>query len=90
VPAFLRKIVKYATNKSVSTTRAYLAMLCVVVGVIVTITIVYSGIKNGLISIGRNPLAKKSIVFNLLIATIVSVVIFGISLGAAYAIVISQ
>lgn len=90
VPAFLRKIVKFATNKSVSATRIYLAMLCVVVGVIVTVTIIYSGIKNGFISIGRNPLAKKSIVFNLIMAIIVSVIIFGLSLGAAYAIVISQ
>jgi hypothetical protein len=90
VPAFLGKIVKFTTNKSVSATRVYLAMLCVVVGVIVTITIIYSGIKNGLISIGRNPLAKKSIVHNLLKVIIVSVIIFGLSLGAAYFIVINR
>lgn len=90
VPAFLGKIVKFTTNKAVSATRVYLAMLCVVVGVIVTITVVYSGIKNGLISIGRNPLAKKSIVRNLTMVIIVSVVIFGLSLGAAYAVITSR
>lgn len=90
VPAFLNKLTKFATNKTVSASRIYLGMLCVVAGLIVTITIIYSGVKNGFISIGRNPLAKRTIDLNLLRVVAISVVIFAISLGAAYAIITTQ
>ena len=90
VPAFLNKLTKFATNKTVSASRIYLGMLCVVAGLVITITIIYSGIKNGFISIGRNPLAKRAIVVNLARVVAIAVVIFAISLGAAYAIISSQ
>ena len=90
VPAFLNKLTKFATNKTVSASRIYLGMLCVVAGLVITITIIYSGIKNGFISIGRNPLAKRAIVVNLVRVVAIAVVIFAISLGAAYAIISSQ
>lgn len=87
VPTFLNKITKFATNKYVSASRIYLSMLCVVAGLILTITIVYSGIKNGFISIGRNPLAKRVIVLNLVRVVLISLGIFVVSLGVAYVIV---
>ena len=59
LPSFLKNVTKFATNKSVSATRVYISMAIVLAGVILTITIIYSGVRNGLISIGRNPLAKK-------------------------------
>ncbi|MGH7234200.1 MAG: hypothetical protein ACREF7_02020, partial [Candidatus Saccharimonadales bacterium] len=90
VPAFITKLTKFATNKSVSASRVYLGMLCVVAGLIITITIIYSGIKNGFISIGRNPLAKKAISLNLIRVVAISIVIFAISLGSAYAIITTQ
>ncbi len=90
VPAFINKLTKYATNKSVSASRIYLGMLSVVAGLIITITIVYSGIRNGFISIGRNPLAKRAIAMNLIRVVVIAIVIFAASLGAAYAIITSQ
>ncbi len=90
VPAFINKLTKYATNKSVSASRIYLGMLCVVAGLIITITIVYSGIRNGFISIGRNPLAKRAIAVNLIRVVAIAIVIFATSIGAAYAIITTQ
>ena len=89
IPSILSNITKYATNKSVSATRVYLGMLCVLAGMVVTITLIYSAIKSSFISIGRNPLAKKAIMLNLIRVLIISILIFGISLGAAY-LIISQ
>lgn len=89
VPVFLSKITKYATNKSVSATRVYLGMLCVLAGVIITVTLIYSSIKNSFISIGRNPLAKKAIAMNLIRVLAIALIVFAISLGAAY-LIISQ
>ncbi len=87
VPTFLSNLTKFATNKSVSADRIYLGMLCVVAGIIITISIVYAAIKNGFISIGRNPLAKKAIVLNLFKVVIVALVVFVVSLGGAYLII---
>ncbi len=87
VPVFLSRITKFATNKSVSATRIYLGMLCVLAGLVVTITLVYSAIKNGFISLGRNPLAKRSIAINLIRILVIALVIFAVSLGGAYLII---
>lgn len=87
VPTFLSNLTKFATNKSVSASRIYLGMLCVVAGLIIATSIIYSGIKNGFISIGRNPLAKKVIAVNILKVVLISLSIFAISLGAAYIII---
>lgn len=88
VPVFLGKITKFATNKSVSAARIYLSLIIVLVGVIVAITVIYSGVKSGIISLGRNPLAKKTISGGMLKVIGVGVIIFAASLGAAYAILL--
>lgn len=87
VPAFLSNLTKFATNKTVSADRIYLGMLCVLAGIIITTSIVYAAIKNGFISIGRNPLAKRAIIFNLFKVIVVALVVFIVSLGGAYLII---
>lgn len=84
LPTFLKNITKFATNKNVSATRVYLSLLILLAGVILTITIIYSAVKNGIISLGRNPLAKRAIGGSLFRLIIVAVIIFAISLGVAY------
>ncbi len=88
LPAFLKKITKFATNKSVSALRVYLSMFIVLAGVILAITIIYSGVRNGLISLGRNPLAKKTISGSLIRVALFGIIIFAISLGVAYAVLL--
>lgn len=84
LPTFLKNITKFATNKNVSATRVYVSLLILLAGVILTITIIYSAVKNGIISLGRNPLAKRAIGGSLFRLIIVAVIIFAISLGVAY------
>ena len=88
LPTFLGKITKFATNKSVSAARVYLSMFIVVLGMVVTITIIYSGVRSGLISLGRNPLAKKVINGGIVKVVVVGTLIFAASLGAAYAVLL--
>lgn len=88
LPTFLEKVTRFATNKSVSAIRVYLSMFIVLVGIVLTITIIYSGVKNGIISLGRNPLAKKTISGSLVRVVAFGVIIFAISLGAAYAVLL--
>jgi len=84
LPTFLKSITKFATNKNVSATRVYLSLLILLAGVILTITIIYSAVKNGIISLGRNPLAKRAIGGSLFRLIIAAIIIFAISLGVAY------
>jgi hypothetical protein len=88
LPNILIKVTKFATNKSVSASRVYLSLLIVLAGVVVASTMVYAGVKNGIISLGRNPLAKKAIGGSLLRLILVAIIIFAISLGVAYAILL--
>lgn len=88
LPTFLEKVTRFATNKSVSAIRVYLSMFIVLVGIVLTITIIYSGVKNGIISLGRNPLAKKTIGGSLVRVVVFGIIIFAISLGAAYAVLL--
>ena len=84
IPAFLSKLTRFATKKSVSATRVYLTLFIVLVGIIVAVTIIYSGVKNGIISLGRNPLAKKVIYGSIIRTALIGIAIFALSLAAAY------
>ena len=87
VPAVISQLTHFATNKSVSGDRVYLGLACVVAGLIIAVTILYAAIKNGFISIGRNPLVKRTIIISLLRVVFIAIIIFVASLAAAYAII---
>ena len=57
----LQNLVKSLTGHSVSTTRALISLLVAVVASIALITLMYASIYGGIISIGRNPLAKYAV-----------------------------
>lgn len=88
VPTFLKNITKFATNKSVSALRVYVSLLIVLAGVVLTVTIIYAGVKNGIISLGRNPLAKKVIGGGMVRIVLLAIIIFAISLAAAYGVLL--
>ncbi len=90
VPVFIGKIAKFATNKSVSTGRVYVSLLIVMLGVIVAMTIIYSGVKSGITSLGRNPLAKKEISGGIIKVIGAGIIIFIASLGTAYVILLNR
>ncbi len=87
VPAVLSQLTHFATNKSVSAERIYLGLACVAAGLIIAVTILYAAIKNGFISIGRNPLVKRTIIFSLFRVVVIAIIIFLASLAAAYFII---
>lgn len=88
LPTALKDITKFATNKSVSATRVYLSLLIIVAGIIIVITVIYAGVRNGIISLGRNPLAKKAIGGSLFRLVLAAIIIFALSLGVAYAVLL--
>jgi len=84
VPDFLERIGKQIAEKEVSPIRIYLSMGITIVSLIAAIAVLYSGVRSGVISIGRNPMSKKSIFRALLEIILTSMLILVIGLFAVY------
>ena len=84
VPEPLQRIGEVVAEKEVSPIRIYLSMGITAISLVAAIIVLYSGVRNGLISIGRNPMSKKSIFRALLEIILTSVLILIIGLFAVY------
>ena len=84
VPEFLERIGQAIAEKEVSPIRIYLSMAITAISLIAAIAVLYSGVRSGVISIGRNPMSKKSIFRALLEIILTSVLILIIGLFAVY------
>ncbi len=83
-PLLLNKAAEAIAGKAVSALRLYLSAIIFIVGTIIAGVILYAGIKSGIISIGRNPLSKKSIVKSVTGVYFLSLIVFVISIIAVY------
>jgi hypothetical protein len=84
LPTSLQRIGQAIADKPVSPVKIYLSAAITLMTIIVTVVMLYAGIRSGLISLGRNPLSKKSILRGLLQVVIASLVILIIGLFAVY------
>jgi hypothetical protein len=84
LPDFLQRIGQAIAEKEVSPIRIYLSMGITAVSLIAAIAVLYSGVRSGVISIGRNPMSKKSIFRALLEVILTSILILIIGLFAVY------
>lgn len=84
VPELLQRVGKVIAEKDVSPIRIYLSMAITAISLIAAIAVLYGGVRSGVISIGRNPVAKKSIFRALLQVILTSLLILIIGLFAVY------
>ncbi|MFO0781546.1 MAG: hypothetical protein U0524_01465 [Candidatus Saccharimonadales bacterium] len=84
VPAFAAKAASAIADKPVSVARIYLSMAVLGVTALVTSIVMYSGIRSGMIAVGRNPLSKKSIIRSLIQTVIAGLIIFLAGVFAVY------
>jgi F0F1-type ATP synthase membrane subunit c/vacuolar-type H+-ATPase subunit K len=80
----LSKAAQIVTNKPVSAIRIYASLIVLALAVVIAGVLLYSGVRNGMTAIGRNPLAKRSITRSLLQVVIISLIVFIIGLIAVY------
>lgn len=80
----LRRVGKQIAEKEVSAVRIYLSMAITAISLIAAIAVIYSGVRNSIISIGRNPMSKKTIFRALLEIILTSILILVIGLFAVY------
>lgn len=84
VPQFLQRIGQAIAEKPVSPVRIYLSVAVTVLCILIAIVVLSSGIRNSIISIGRNPLSKKSIFRGLMEIILTSFLILIIGLFTVY------
>ncbi len=76
IPAFVTGFADGIANKPVSVARIYLSTVILIVTAFVAANMMYSGIRNGMVAVGRNPLSKKSIIKSLIQTVIAGLIIF--------------
>jgi hypothetical protein len=84
MPKFLQRLGEAIAEKPVGPLRMYLSIAITGISIVAAIIILYSGVRNSIISIGRNPLSKKSIFRGLLEIVFTSIIILIIGLFAVY------
>lgn len=84
LPEFLERVGEAIAEKEVSPLRIYLSLGIMIVSIIVAIVMLYAGIRNSVVSIGRNPMSKRSIFRALVQVILTSLLILIIGLFAVY------
>lgn len=83
-PEWLGKLGQAIAGKSLSPARIYLSAGLFIIGALISMVVLYSGVRSSIISIGRNPLSKKTIFRGLLQVIFTSLIIFIISVFGVY------
>ena len=84
LPSFLSNAAIAVAGKPVSTARIYLGVVTLIAASVVASMVVYSGVRSGMIAIGRNPLSRKSIIKSLIQTVIAGIIIFITGVFAVY------
>lgn len=84
VPNWLQRLGEAVAEKPVGPFRIYLSIFITGVSIVAACVILYGGVRNSIISIGRNPLSKKSIFRGLLEIVLTSIIVLIVGLFAVY------
>ena len=84
VPEFLQRLGQQIAEKKVSPVRIYISLAITAISLITAIAVLYAGVRSSVISIGRNPMSKKSIFHALLEVILSAILILVIGLFAVY------
>lgn len=83
-PEFLVNFSETIAGKPVSALRIYAGLIIVTIAGAISGSLLYSSVKTSIISIGRNPLSKNSVLTGLAQVVVISVIIFISGLVAVY------
>lgn len=84
VPGFLRHIAESIAGKPVSASRIYIGLAVFLITVFIAASLLYGGVRSSLTAIGRNPLAKGSVLGGMFQVLSVGLIIFVVGLVAIY------
>lgn len=84
LPSFLRKAANGLANKNVPVIRVYTALLIFLISLVSALTVLYSGVRSSLISLGRNPLSRKAIFSGMYKTVFTGLGVFIIGMAGVY------
>jgi hypothetical protein len=84
LPEFLRRVSEAVAGKPVDAVRVYVGLVVFFLTTIVSASLLYGGVRSGIISIGRNPLSKKLIIRGMLQVIVAGLIIFILGIFAVY------
>lgn len=84
VPGFLQTLTETIAQKPINPIRIYIGLVIFLAAAVIAGTLLYSGVKSSVISVGRNPLSKKSITKSLFQIIITSVIILLLGIFGVY------
>lgn len=87
IPNWLQQFSNTLAGKAVSPVRIIIAGLILIVAVISISVLLYSAVRNSIISIGRNPLSRGSVVRGLLVVCLIAAVILAVTAVAMYVVI---
>lgn len=83
-PGFLQKAGETIAGKPVDALRIYVSLAVLLVAAVIAGSLLYGGVRSSIISIGRNPLARASVMRNLFQVILTSLIIFILGLFGVY------
>lgn len=84
LPGIVIKTVNDIAGKTVSMSQVYLSSAILFLTLFSTGMIYFTGVRSSIVSIGRNPLSKRSVFAGLLKVVVFGLIIFGIGVFASY------
>ncbi len=84
VLVFLTRAEYNVTNKPVSSLRTYLVAMVFLATILITIVVLYTGVRSSMIAIGRNPLAKSAISGGLVRTIFAGIIVFATGTATVY------
>ena len=84
IPDAIQKFARAVADKPISNVRIYIGMAIFLAASAIAGTMLYSGVRNTIISIGRNPLSKASIYRGLFQVILLSLIIFIVGIFGVY------
>lgn len=84
LPEFLKSATEAIAGKQVSAVRVYIGLVIIAAAAGISGSLLFSGIRSAVISIGRNPLSKKSVTKSVIQIVVSSIIIFLIGLFGVY------
>lgn len=84
VPSFLSKLGNSIAGKEVTVARIYSALLIFLIAAVCSVTVLWAGVRNSLVALGRNPLSKRTIFGGMYKVIFAGLGIFIIGLAGVY------
>lgn len=86
-PEVLQRAGKTIAGRVVTAPRLYIALVLLVLVAGISASVIYSAVRSGIISVGRNPLSKRLIIKGILQMVVVALIIFFTGLLGVYLII---